>query len=326
MFHVGMLGCPSCNIGGVASLASVAAAPALVWTKTLLWQSTGGFFGLFSAAVGLEIQVCYLSAASLPVPSPEPPELAADVSVDVCSPYPSSGPFIPVLCVPLCAGPSPAPWAELVALCGAWPALGWLFQDGERCFGRCLSRGCLCSPSVTQLCLELHPVRTGPACSLDALLGAKPVLKRRQYTHQNNCQAMIMAVLEGNLENEEFKLYILIILGVLTCFPGSPCKWCFHLCALTQGPGGGFPCWEKIAAFCELAARKNRWERKKYNVWEDDSFLVGIVVIMKRNWRQCITEWMGWEGTGRVNVLLAGGWRGQACGSEHLHWMCLFMH
>lgn len=55
----------------------------------------------------------------------------------------------------------------------------------------------MCTPSVTQQCLELHPVRTSPACSWW-------VLKRRKYNYQPNCQAVIVAVLEENLENEEF--------------------------------------------------------------------------------------------------------------------------
>lgn len=176
MFHV-VFCCPLCNMGDVASLASVAAAAgaALVWTKTLLWQPTGGLLCSSSAGVCLEMQVCYtcicewcLSAPSLPGPSPEPPEPAARVRVDVSS-DPSLGlcPFTPVLCVlsPLSFVSHSElvfPWGELMALCRAWPALGWVFQDGVGSFGRCcLQRGggCLCTPSVTQLCL------TGPAWS-----------------------------------------------------------------------------------------------------------------------------------------------------------------
>lgn len=80
-------------------------------------------------------------------------------------------------------------------------------------------RGCLCTPGVPQLCLELHPVRTGPACSLDAPGGhqGSPGGRRRQYKYQANYQAVIVAVMEEDLENEEFKLRNLIILGVLTC-------------------------------------------------------------------------------------------------------------
>lgn len=107
-----------------------------------------------SAGVGPEIQVCYLSAASLPVPSPEPPELAADVSVGVSSPYLSLGvcPFIPVLCVPsglvLSQHPGLSWW-----LC-VEPGVGWVFQDGGRSYGRwSLQRGVAgCAPQCHQLC------------------------------------------------------------------------------------------------------------------------------------------------------------------------------
>lgn len=114
-----------------------------------------------SAGVGLEMQVCYLSAASLPVPSPEPPELAAGVSVDISShpsvpalgvlPSPSSVSFHPC---PRC--PCPAPWGELVALCRAWPALGWVFQgwsDGVLADGLCRGEVAVCAPPVSPCCV-----------------------------------------------------------------------------------------------------------------------------------------------------------------------------
>lgn len=99
-----------------------------------------------SAGVGREIQVCYLSAASLPVPSPEPPELAAGVSVDI-----SSRPSIPAL------GVLPQPPGVSWWLC-VEPGLLWAgcFRDGvDGVLADGLSRGevGVCAPPVSPCCV-----------------------------------------------------------------------------------------------------------------------------------------------------------------------------
>lgn len=113
-----------------------------------------------SAGVGLEMQVCYLSAASLPVPSPEPPELAAGVSVDVSSLHPSSGacPSIPVLCPSVPAlGVLPQPPGVSWWLC-VEPGLLWggCFRDGvDGVLADGLSRGevGVCAPPLSPCCV-----------------------------------------------------------------------------------------------------------------------------------------------------------------------------
>ena len=48
--------------------------------------------------------------------------------------------------------------------------------------------------------------------------------KLEAYKYQANSQAVIVAFMNEDLEDEKFKLHNLIILRVLTCFPGSCCN------------------------------------------------------------------------------------------------------
>lgn len=61
-----------------------------------------------------------------------------------------------------------------------------------------------------------------------------PALAKASCVNMKTQSLQISGWLTGghreDLEDEEFKLHHLINLGVLTCFPGSPYRWCFHFC------------------------------------------------------------------------------------------------
>lgn len=189
-----VFGCPSCNIDHVPLLCPVAAAasPALVVAKTL-WKST---------CMCLLCLCCSSACVG---------HLDTGVLSGTCTTH-----WLPSLCLSLLNYQQMS--VLILLLMPSWVHLHFLAQ----CFIPVLVR---CDASSVEAWQDVSWLIS---CVGGCLFGGCWVLpeplvwpwKPDAYKHPS-WEVVVVAFVNEDLEGEEFKLHHLIILGMLSCFPGS---------------------------------------------------------------------------------------------------------